>query len=62
MPRNKIAALNFEGTVASFDPNGDVGVFALVVAPDGTLHAGGSFRKFRSRAQQGFASFSQAPR
>ncbi len=58
-PRSTLAALTTEGIVTSFDPNGDIAVFALVVAPKGTLHAGGSFRGFDLGAQQGFASFSQ---
>ncbi len=52
----------FVTTVTSFDPNADIGVFALVVAPNGTLHAGGPFRGFDLAAQQGFASFNVARR
>ena len=59
--RNLIAGLKAsDGTATSFDPNGapGFGAFALAVAPDGTLYAGGSFRTFDLAYQQGFAQFS----
>ena len=59
--RNLIAGLNAsDGTATSFDPNGapGFGAFALAVASDGTLYAGGSFDTFDLAYQQGFAQFS----
>jgi hypothetical protein len=59
--RNLIAGLKAsDGTATSFDPNGapGFGAFALAVASDGTLYAGGSFDTFDLAYQQGFAQFS----
>jgi len=59
--RNLIAGLkSSDGTATSFDPNGapGFGAFALAVASDGTLYAGGSFDTFDLAYQQGFAQFS----
>ena len=59
--RNLIAGLNAsDGTATGFDPNGapGFGAFALAVASDGTLYAGGSFDTFDLAYQQGFAQFS----
>lgn len=58
--RHLIAELNpLTGNATAFDPGADpgFGIFALVVAPDGTLHAGGSMRTFDLAYQQGFVSF-----
>jgi hypothetical protein len=60
-PRNLIAGLKAsDGTATSFNPNGapGFGAFALALASDGTLYAGGSFDTFDSAYQQGFAAFS----
>ncbi|MGI9089165.1 MAG: beta strand repeat-containing protein [Chthoniobacterales bacterium] len=60
-PRNLLAGLNAgDGSATSFDPNGapGFGAFALAVAADGTLYAGGSFDTFDLAYQQGFAQFS----
>jgi hypothetical protein len=53
-----------DGTATSFDPNGapGFGAFALAVAADGTLYAGGSFDTFDLAYQQGFAQFSAMPK
>ena len=62
--RNLIAGLKAsDGTATSFDPNGapGFGAFALAVASDGTLYAGGSFDTFDLAYQQGFAQFSPTP-
>ncbi len=59
--RNLVAGLNAsDGSATSFNPNGapGFGAFALAVAPDGTLYAGGSFNTFDLAYQQGFAQFS----
>jgi hypothetical protein len=59
--RNLIAGLDANnGSATSFDPNGapGFGAFALAVASDGTLYAGGSFDTFDLAYQQGFAQFS----
>jgi hypothetical protein len=59
--RNLIAGLKAsDGTATSFDPNGapGFGAFALALASDGTLYAGGSFDTFDLAYQQGFAAFS----
>jgi hypothetical protein len=59
--RNLIAGLDADnGSATSFDPNGapGFGAFALAVASDGTLYAGGSFDTFDLAYQQGFAQFS----
>jgi len=59
-PRALLAALDAgDGSAISFNPNGSGGnaVYALAVAPDGTLYAGGSFPTFDLAYQQGFAAF-----
>lgn len=59
--RNLLAGLNAsDGSATSFDPNGapGFGAYALAVAADGTLYAGGSFDTFDLAYQQGFAQFS----
>lgn len=61
--RNLIAGLNMtDGSATSFNPNGPpgFGAFALAVASDGTLYAGGSFRTLDLAYQQAFAQFSAA--
>jgi len=59
--RNLLAGLDAgDGSANSFDPNGapGFGAFALAVATNGSLYAGGSFRTFDLAYQDGFASFS----
>jgi hypothetical protein len=62
-PRSLLAALDAsDGSANSFNPNGSGGlaVYALAVATDGTLYAGGSFPTFDLAPQQSFASFTPA--
>ena len=58
-PRNLLAALDAtDGSATSFNPNASgVVVSALAVAPDGTLHVGGSFNTFDLASQASYASF-----
>jgi len=59
--RHLVAGLNAsDGSATDFDPSGPpgFGAYALDVAPDGTLYAGGSFPTFDLAYQQGFAQFS----
>jgi hypothetical protein len=49
------------GTATAWDPLADSAAFALLVAPDGTVYAGGEFTSFDTVAQSGFASFSESP-
>lgn len=59
--RHLVAGLDGgDGTATGFDPSGPpgFGAFALAVAPDGTLHVGGSFNTFDLAYQQGLAQFS----
>jgi len=57
--RNLLAALDAgDGSANSFNPNASgVVVSALAVAPDGTLHVGGSFNTFDLASQASYASF-----
>lgn len=60
-PRGLLAGLNAsDGSATLFNPNasGGLTVYALAVASDGTLYAGGSFPTFDLAYQSGFASFS----
>ncbi|MFN2469280.1 MAG: hypothetical protein ABR521_14270, partial [Gaiellaceae bacterium] len=62
--RHLLAGLDaFDGSATGFDPHGapGFGAFALAVATDGTLYAGGSFRTFDLASQSGFAQFTFAP-
>jgi trimeric autotransporter adhesin len=58
--RNLFAELNAaDGSATSFNPGagGGTSVFALAVAPDGTVYAGGDFHTFERAASQSFAVF-----
>jgi hypothetical protein len=58
--RNLFAELNAaDGSATTFNPGagGGTSVFALAVAPDGTVYAGGDFHTFERAASQSFAVF-----
>jgi trimeric autotransporter adhesin len=60
--RDGLAAVDATtGAATAWDPLADSAAFALLVAPDGTVYAGGEFNSFDTVAQSGFASFSEPP-
>jgi hypothetical protein len=60
--RNRLASVDAStGIVTAWNPAPDGDAYAIAVASDGTVYAGGAFNSFDLDPQAGFASFSEPP-